>query len=63
MPATRRLYYIVTIDPQWNGGVLIDWDLCRLLDVSLLENGVILMGKWQSNCAGMWPFMALDLIL
>ncbi|KAI9432886.1 hypothetical protein BJY52DRAFT_1078631, partial [Lactarius psammicola] len=43
---------------RFGGGLLIDWDLCKLVDPNYPSSG----GAHQSTHTGTWQFMAADLI-
>ncbi|KAI9437896.1 hypothetical protein BJY52DRAFT_1229987 [Lactarius psammicola] len=49
---------LLTECSRFGGGLLIDWDLCKLVDPNNPSSG----GAHQSTCTGTWQFMAADLI-
>ncbi|KAI9430286.1 hypothetical protein H4582DRAFT_2087211 [Lactarius indigo] len=49
---------LLTECSNFEGGMLIDWDLCKMVDPDDPSAG----GARQSTCTGTWQFMAADLI-
>ncbi|KAI9442083.1 hypothetical protein BJY52DRAFT_1089943, partial [Lactarius psammicola] len=48
---------LITDDKAFDGGLLIDWDQCRVNDGEEGEKG-----HRRSSCTGTWQFMAADLV-